>query len=156
MHSFSHALLLFVILTPCYPTAFAQIPPPRMTAIISVPFGGGGDDHNVQWMQRGGYWSEVEHHYERVTQQQVEMIAAAGFTPVLVLQASEGTRQRQAQDHGVPPPGNYLGSRTVTLIYQRQAHPPPPSPHLPDLPSIVNTEIAAVGGNASKTSWKVT
>jgi hypothetical protein len=99
-----------------------------MTAIISVPFGGGGEDRNVEWMQRGGYWSEVEHHYERVTLQQVEMIAAAGFTPVLVLQASKGTRERQAQDHGVP---------------------------VPDVASIVNTEIAAVGGNASRTSWKV-
>jgi hypothetical protein len=56
------------------------------------------------------------------------MIAAAGFTPVLVLQASKGTRERQAQDHGVP---------------------------FPDVASIVNTEIAAVGGNASRTSWKV-
>jgi hypothetical protein len=42
---------------------------------VAVPFGGGGEDRNVEWMQRGGYWSEVEHHYERVTQQQVEMIA---------------------------------------------------------------------------------
>jgi hypothetical protein len=76
-----------------------------MTAIISVPFGGGDDDHNIDWMKRGGYWSEVEHHYERVSQQQVEMIAAAGFTPVLVLQASKNTRERQARDHGVPFPG---------------------------------------------------
>jgi hypothetical protein len=76
-----------------------------MTAIISVPFGGGTEDRNIQWMQRGGYWSEVEHHYERVSQQQVEMIVAAGFSPVLVLQASKGTRERQAQDHGLAPPG---------------------------------------------------
>ena len=125
MHYFISSIFPFLLLLLPPQTAHARLPqpslpPPRMTAIISVPFGGGSDDHNIQWMQRGGYWSEVEHHYERVSQQQVEMIVAAGFAPVLVLQASKGTRERQAQDHGVPPPGKKhiqkIGSNKYILL----------------------------------------